>query len=161
MLDPKINFPNLVKQLLPNHKRQPVRLGILEALLAPLNGIFSVFNIWREETRRIIKINNQVIVLEKYLQYKYNNELIRVRTYDDPLLNVSLRGENELYRLTIGLRQEMVFCDIPLRGELSEVFGNADYIVSIPASVKIEDIRADIERFKQILIKYKIVQSAN
>ena len=161
MLNPKINFPNLVKQLLPNHKRQPGRLGLLESLLNPLTGIFSAFNTWREETRRIIKINNQVIVLEKYLQYKYNNEFIRVRTYDDLLSDVALRQESDIYRLTMGLYQEMVFCDIPLRGEVSEAFGDADYIVSIPVSVKIEDIRADIERFKQILIKYKIVQSAS
>ena len=46
----KIDFGNLVRQLLPNHKRQPIRLRILRAFVKPLAEAFASFSQWRDET---------------------------------------------------------------------------------------------------------------
>lgn len=83
---------------------------------------------------------------------------IRVVTYDDGLARVSLRAEGDTLRLRTGLRDETAREAMPLRGEIRELFGDADFIVYIPVGVDIDLIRAEIERFKQALVQYKIIQ---
>ena len=41
----KIDFRNQVRQLLPEHKRQPVRLRILRAFVKPLADLLSLIHI--------------------------------------------------------------------------------------------------------------------
>ena len=60
----RINCRNLVRQLLPTHKRQPVRLWWLRGLLSPLETLFASFDKWRSDTRMIINVNSQVKVFE-------------------------------------------------------------------------------------------------
>jgi hypothetical protein len=50
-MDPKVNFFNLVRQLLPTHRRQPVRLWWLRRLVAPLQGLYLDFLAWRADVR--------------------------------------------------------------------------------------------------------------
>lgn len=58
----------------------------------------------------------------------------------------------------IGLETETMV-DVPLDGEIRERFGDADFIVYIPAGIDINLIRAEIENYKQALTKYKIIQN--
>lgn len=46
-MNPGIEYDNLVKQLLPPHKRQRVRLWLLRAFVLPLREMFEAFGIWR------------------------------------------------------------------------------------------------------------------
>ncbi|SUE33682.1 hypothetical protein [Rikenella microfusus] len=155
----RINYKNLVRQLLPAHKRQPVRLWWLRGLVAPLGTLFAEFDKWRSDTRMIVNVNSQVAVFEGYLRKKYGEPVaIRVVTYDDGLARVSLRAEGDTLRLRTGLRDETAREAMPLRGEIRELFGDADFIVYIPVGVDIDLIRAEIERFKQALVQYKIIQ---
>lgn len=155
----RIDFRNLVRQLLPAHKRQPVRLWWLRILVAPLIALFEIFDKWRSDTRMIVNVNSQVKVFEGYLRKKYGQPVaIKVVTYDSWLARVSLRAEGYSQRLTAGLRSETVRRSLPLRGEIRERFGDADFIVYIPAEIDIDLIRAEIERFKQALVQYKIIQ---
>ena len=155
----RINYKNLVRQLLPAHKRQPVRLWWLRGLVAPLGTLFAEFDKWRSDTRMIVNVNSQVAVFEGYLRKKYGEPVaIRVVTYDDGLVRVSLRAEGDTLRLRAGLRDETAREAMPLRGEIRELFGDADFIVYIPIGVDIDLIRAEIERFKQALVQYKIIQ---
>lgn len=59
----------------------------------------------------------------------------------------------------IGLESENRFAEVPLETEVRDQFGDADFIVYIPASVDINLIRAEIEKYKQALVTYKIIQN--
>lgn len=155
----RIDYPDLVRQLLPTHKRQPVRLWWLRGLTAPLATLFAGFGTWRDDQRRLVNVNSQVRVLEGYLRYKYGEPLaIRIVTFDDGLLPVALRSEGDALRLVAGLRSEEVRAALALRGEIRDSFGDADFVVYIPEGIDAEAVRADIERFKQALVTYRIIQ---
>lgn len=153
-----IQFTNLVRQLLPPHKRQPARLSLLRAFVAPLSQLFASFDKWRSDTRMMINVNSQVKIFEEYLRKKYNEPItIKIVTFDDGLLLVCLESEGTLLQPEVGFTDEQTI-DIPLDGEIREQFGDVDFIVYIPAGIDIVVIRAEIERYKQALIKYKIIQ---
>mgnify|MGYP005962709651 CR=1 FL=1 len=162
-MNPKLNIDNYVRQLLPWHKRLPARLALLRALLSPLRQLFDVFDQWRHSTRLMMNVSSQVRILEGYLQDKYSDVFIRVVTYDEQALTIGLEEEGDTHGIYFPYDQEEADDDgqapeVPLEGELREVFGDADFIVYIPQGIEIEDIRADIERFREALIKYKIIQ---
>lgn len=164
MMNPKLNINNLVKRLLPWHKRQPVRLSILRALISPLRILWTDFDIWRDDTRMIINVNSQVAVLEGYLKKKYNNSVkIKIVTYFDGALEIGLIAEGDINRVDIPMEQEEIAerkpPELPLQGEIRERFGDADFIIYIPIDIDINLIKADIEKFKQALVKYKIIQN--
>ena len=79
-MNPGIEYDNLVKQLLPPHKRQRVRLWLMRTFVMPLRGLFEAFGIWRDDIRMLMNITNQVKVLEGYLQKKYNALTIHIET---------------------------------------------------------------------------------
>lgn len=155
----KINFTNLVRQLLPVHKRQPVRLALLQAFIAPLQLLFGHFCQWRDNTRMMVNVNSQVKIFEEYLRRKYNEPIsIKIVTFDDGLLMVCLESEGHSMMPEVGNTDEKTV-DIPLSGEIREQFGDCDFIVYIPAGLDIGLIRAEIEKYKQALIEYNIIQN--
>lgn len=158
MLTVRINYRNLVRQLLPAHKRQPVRLWWLRGLVSPLSGLFGDFDRWRSNTRMLVNVSSQVAVFEGYLKRKYNEPIaIRVSTFNDGALMVALEVEGQ--GVDIALHREMnPAVAVALQGEVREQFGDADFIVYIPAGIDAEEIRAEIERFKLAQMRYRIVQ---
>ena len=155
----KINFDNLVRQLLPPHKRQPVRLMLLRAFAHPLADLFADFGKWRDDTRMMVNVNCQVKVFEGYLRKKYQEPIsIKIITFSDGLLLVGLEEEGTTMMPSIGLETEAMV-DVPLDGEIRECFRDADFIVYIPAGIDIDLIRAEIENYKQALTKYNIIQN--
>lgn len=157
-MNPGVNIGNLVRQLLPLHKRQPLRLAWLRALLSPLAALYQDFDKWRDDTRMMINVNSQVKVLEGYLRAKYN-ERIRIVTFADGLLFVGLKSEGSAMHPDFGLKTENVYKEIPLRGESRDRFGDADFIVYVPRTVDINLISAEIQKYKRALITYKIIQN--
>jgi len=157
----KLNIDNLVKQLLPWYKRQPVRLAILRAMVSPLRLMWADFDRWRDDTRMTINVNSQVAVLEGYLKKKYNQPVtITIVTFDDGALEVGLIEEGETFAINVPLENETELQQapvVPLDGEIRAQFGDVDFIVYIPIELDVDLVTADIERFKQALIKYKIV----
>lgn len=158
MINPKINYDNLVRQLVPPHKRQSVRLGILRRFAGRLKELHAEFYLWRNDIRMIVNVNSQVRVLEGYLRKKYNEPFsIKVLTYDDGLMNVCLEEEGLTMMPGIG-NDEAVLQAVALEGELREQFGDTDFMVYIPAGVDKELIVAEIEKYKQVLTTYKIIR---
>lgn len=156
----KVNYLNLVRQLLPPHKRKPTRLAFLQSCITPLHELFISFSGWRDNTRMMVNVNCQVKVFESYLRKKYKEPIaIKVVTFDDGLLLVGLEEEGMTMMPAIGLEEENTFAGIPLDGELKERFGDADFIVYIPSSVDKILIEAEIEKYKQALTRYKIIQN--
>lgn len=153
-----IIFPNLVRQLTPPHKRQPVRLALLRAFVAPLCELFAGFDAWRKDTRMLVNVNSQVIVLEGYLQQKYNEPItIKIVTYADGLLDVGFEEEGEAMLPHIGLIDTEPPVDVPFEGEIRMMFGDVDFIVYIPPGVSVNLIRADIEKYKRASKRFKII----
>ena len=156
----KVNYLNLIRQLLPPHKRKPIRLAFLQSCITPLHELFLSFSEWRDNTRMMINVNCQVKVFESYLRNKYKEPIaIKVETYDDGLLLVGLEVEGMAMMPTVGLDHENLFAEIPLDGEIKDRFGDTDFIVYIPFTVDKSTIEAEIEKYKQALTRYKIIQN--
>lgn len=154
-----LRFDNIVRQLLPWYKRQRVRIVLLASFVSPLQSLFNAFIEWAAAIRRRVNITAQVGVLEGYLRAKYNRPIsIKIETFDDGLVDVYLEAEGLEATLTLSLSSEGQLADIPLDGELRGEFGDVDFIVYIPADVDINEIRAEIERYRQAGVRYKIVQ---
>lgn len=160
-MNPRINFDNLVVRLLPWHKRQTGRLSMLRVFTAPLGSLFKEIDRWRIDTRMIVNVTSQVAVLEGYLRSKYNQPVtIKIVTFDDGAMEVCLEAEGDTQCVFIGMQGEEVDDTmVPLAGEMRSQFGDADFIIYIPAGVDLAMVTADIERFKQALTEYKIIQN--
>lgn len=160
----RINFDNLVVRLLPWHKRQTGRVSLLRAFTAPLGSLFKEIDRWRTDTRMIVNVTSQVAVLEGYLRSKYNQPVtIKIVTFDDGAMEVCLEAEGDTQCVFIAMQgeesQAYPTAMVPLAGEMRSQFGDADFIVYIPAGVDLAMVTADIERFKQALTQYKIIQN--
>lgn len=155
-MNPFINFDNLVRQIVYPHRRQPVRLKILRAFVYPLKGLFLAFAEWRDRIRMDINLSSQTIVLEGYLRRKFGVS-IAVVTYDDGLLPVGFEFEGEMYLQGFGLEGDP-FVEVPFADEIRGSFEGADFVVYVPAGVDIEQVRAEIERYKLATITYIIIQ---
>lgn len=156
----KINYPNLVRQLLPPHKRQPVRIKLLTGFVAPVQKLFEDFVVWRSDSRMIINVNSQVKVFEGYLRKKYKEPIsIKIVTFNNGLLLVGLLDEGKAMWPDVGLESESQCQDIPLENEIRDKFDGADFVVYIPKSVDKIQIESEIEKYKQVLTTYKIIQS--
>lgn len=155
----RVNFKNLVRQVLPPHKRQPVRLAFLSALLYPLQLLFNLFATWRDTWRMLVGVNSQVKVLEGYLRKKYGEPIrIKIVTFNNGLLPVGLISEGRTMWPQFGLAGENAFRSVPLENEIRDKFDGADFIVYIPSGLDIRLIESEIEKYKQVLTTYKIIQ---
>lgn len=158
-MNPKINYKNLIRQLLPPHKRQPLRLTFLQGLITPLQTLFDSFNTYRDDSRMMVNVNSQVMVLEGYLRKKYKELIgIKVSTFNNGLLNVGLESEGTTMLVWISLSNENSMKNVPLKDELRDKFQDADFVIYIPAGVDKLQVEADIEKYKLALITYKIIQ---
>lgn len=152
----KINFENLAKQILPPHKRTPVRISFLKYMLIPLTYLFDEFVKWRSFQRTLVNVNGRVKVMEGFLRVKYNNHNISVLTSDDILVNIGLLAEGETMLLKIGLKNESTTPDFPLILESQGEAFDVDFIVHIPNVINTAEIIAEIEKYKIIKSTYKI-----
>lgn len=159
MMNLRMNCLNLIRQLLPPHKRQPVRLKWLAGLLSLLQRLFDNFDIWRKDTRMLVNVNSQVKILEGYLRKKYNEPVnIRIVTFNNGLLLVGLVSEGRTMWPEIGMTDEKQMKPIPLENEVRDKFEGVNFIVYIPVTVDKQQIEFEIEKYKQALITYKIIQ---
>lgn len=157
-MNAKINYQNLIRQLLPPHKRQKTRIGLLHCFIAPLQQLFSDFNTWRENSRMMINVTSQVKILEGYLRKKYNEAIsIKIVTFNNGLMLVGLEKEGNTMWPVIGLTGEKMKT-VPLENEIRDKFDGADFIVYIPKNVNKMLIESEIEKYKQVLTTYKIIQ---
>lgn len=160
MKDYKINFHNLVRQLLPHHMRLPLRLRILRCLLMPLVVLYEAFCAWRENTRRLMNVTNQQGVLEQFLREKYRDKTITIVSYQEDGFDVGLKPEGVSTAQAIGLDPtEGTPAAVSLKGELYQQFGDVDFIVYISAATDLVNVRADVEKYRPALTTYKIIQA--
>ncbi|MCH5243417.1 MAG: hypothetical protein J1F29_00765 [Lentimicrobiaceae bacterium] len=156
-----IDIRHLTYQLLPPHKRQPNRTNWLMALLSPLAELWDEFYTWRANKRMMVNVNSQVRILEGYLRKKYKQPFnIYIESYNDGLLWIPLNlEESEEMLPAIGLIAEGVFHkEIPLQDEVRIYFNGVDFKVYIPKGLDRTLIAAEIEKYRQALVKYEIIE---
>jgi len=161
-MDPKLNIHNLVRQLVPTHRRQPVRLWWLRRLAWPIGELWDDFAVWRDDVRFRINLTGQVRVLEGYLNKKYDTAEWRIRivSFEDGLMWVGLETEGDNYHPRFGILSEAgPFVAIPLAGELRGSLGDVDFVVYIPAGIDAATIHAEVERYRLAGMTFKIIQS--
>ena len=109
----------------------------------------------------LINMTGQVRVLEGYLNMKYDpTGSIRIVSFDDGLLWVSLEGEGDNYHPRFGLAAEPDnLVDIPLANELHGSLGDVDFVVYIPASVHPDLVWAAVEQYRLAGMTFKIIQA--
>ena len=135
-MNPKININNLIRQLVPPHRRQPVRLSLLCGLLFPLRQRWEWFDLWRDDIRLRINVNSQVMILEGYLRNKYGDLRIKIVSFDDGLLLVGLLSEGDLYMPKIGLLSAgEPLISVPLLREKRLGLDDVDFLVYIPEGI--------------------------
>ncbi len=149
-----VNFRNFVRQYLPAHKRQPVRLALLRAMVH-LKGVFDDFAVWRDDYRYKIAVNSQVRVLQGHLRKVFGADIV-VRSFAEQYLEIGLLVEPAHWR-SFGLDGEDVFIPVALQGENEALFGDVDFIVFTPAGVDLALLRAEIEQYKLADKDYKII----
>lgn len=158
-----ININNLVYQLIPPHKRLPLRTRWLRTLTRPLDSLWTEFDRWRSETRMMVNVNCQKLVLEGYLRKKYKRQdvSIKIEDYDDQLLAVSKNQEESEETMPEFMLRETdpETPAIPMQGEIRLRFKNVDFVVHIPEDLDEELIAAEVEKYKQAQIKYMIIKS--
>ena len=158
-MNPKINCKNLVRQLLPPHKRQSVRLTLLQSFVFPLQSLFDSFDKWRNDYRMRVNVNSQVMVLEGYLRKKYNESTgIKLATFNNGLLNAGLESEGTTMMVWFGLVNEDVTKGIPLKDEVRDNFEDSDFVIYIPPGIDKLQVESDIEKYKLALVTFKIIQ---
>lgn len=153
----KINFNNLVRQTVPPLKRQPILLSFLCALIAPLVALWIAFVEWRSYQQMLVNVYGCKIVLEGFLRHKYNTKDIHVVSSLNKIPRIGLRAEGRNSFRRVGLRDELSRLRTILRSQAAISSLGVDFIVFIPASVDLNDIRVDIERYKPHFATYKIV----
>ena len=157
-----INIRHLAYQLLPPHKRQPNRANWLVSLLAPLAELWNEFYTWRANKRMMINVNSQLLVLQGYLQIKYNQPFnIYIESYRDGLPWIALNlAESEEMIPEIGLiaESDSTHEQIPLQDEIRTRFNGVDFKVYIPKGLDRTLIAAEIEKYRQALVKYEIIE---
>ncbi|MCW3467647.1 hypothetical protein [Chitinophaga nivalis] len=78
----EINYPKLVRLLLPPRLRQPRQVAWLQALTTPVSYLFQQFRRNRNANIYRLKITPQVVYLEKLLNERYDISNRRIRITD-------------------------------------------------------------------------------
>ncbi|KAA6339867.1 hypothetical protein EZS27_012232 [termite gut metagenome] len=150
-----IDIPRLLWNLLPPHKRQPVRFSLLERL-TDLQPVWEGFDDWRTWQHRLINMDSSVMKLREYLRLKFGNEMdIRILPWTDELMMISLFSEGQF--VYFGYEDEGMV-SIPRLGEVNYNFGDADFVIIVPSGrIDTEALRIEIEKFNRIDVRFNII----
>lgn len=144
-----LNFREIVRQYVAPHRRQPVRLAWLRALL-DLEGVWDTFAAWRDYYRYKVHVTSQHRSLQGHLNKTFGGG-IRVKSYEDQFLDIGLNSEPAHWVLFDPMQE------VALEGEGGQSFADVDFIVHVPEGVDLALVRAEIERYKIADRTYKIV----
>ncbi len=145
-----LDFKELIRQYVAPHRRQPVRLAWLQALV-DLDGLWTSFAAWRDYYRYKVHVTSQHKSLQGHLNKTFGGGIL-IKSYDDQFLDIGLNSEPAHWVLFDDPMPE-----IALEGEGGHSFDDVDFIVYVPQGVDLNLVRAEIERYKIADRTYKIV----
>lgn len=141
----------LENNILPPHKRQPIRLAFVKGLLKTLADSSTAFNTWRDDVIIRATVTGQTASLQWYLNYALDAAEQRILITHGVIVGnpLSLRSENGA-KFRIGLKTEGTLApeQIKLKGEhvTSLPF---DFRVIAPAAVDQGQVKKIIDTYKQ------------
>lgn len=148
-MDIVLNIKEIVRQYVAPHRRQPVRLHWLWALV-DLDSPWAAFAAWRDYYRYKVHVTSQHRSLQGHLTKTFGGG-IRVKSYSDQFLDVGLNSEPAHWVIFDPMQE------IALEGEGGSSFDDVDFIVYVPAGTDTALVRAEIEKYKIADRTYKIV----
>lgn len=93
------------------------------------------------------------------MRAKYDPTLsIRIVSNKNRLLAVGLKPEGRTHFAAVGLKGKRRVA-VALKHEMYDLYGDADFLVFVPAGVDIELIRIEVEKYRQAGVNYKIIQT--
>lgn len=133
--------------LLPYCVRKEKIIAFLKSITTPLRTLQGVFNIYRVNFDYDLRINSQVVYLEKVLNDNFDAELKRIRIED----NNAVVDQKYIYT---DVEDKPTYLGVRFIGSKSEseVFGE-DFIVLIPFDLNYEAVKY---KFNALLNKYKL-----
>lgn len=144
-----MDFKGLIRQYVAPHRRQPVRLAWLYALV-DLDGLWVSFSKWRDYYRYKTHITSQHRALQGHLTRMFGGGII-LRSYSDQFLEIGLDVE-PAHWVVFDPTQT-----IALEGEGGQAFADVDFIVYAPGSIDLNLLAAEVEKYKLADKVYKIV----
>lgn len=144
-----INLFRLIRQLLPARLMNSILVAYLDALVTPIDGLYSQFLLRREAHLYDLTISPQVCFMEKALNDRFDSSARRI--YISPGIH-----REQIYIFTDA---ENINTDIRSEVENSNKYiytisesgiGGADFIINIPVNLRygIPEIRALVDRYK-------------
>ncbi|TAN18839.1 MAG: hypothetical protein EPN37_04565 [Chitinophagaceae bacterium] len=145
-----IDYGKLVKLLLPTMLRKPLMVAWLNALVWPVQQLYSSFKKNRKADLYRLKITPQVVYLQRLLNDRYDVALRRIKIidsiYHDPLY-IFTKAENK--PLWVKMKSENVPQWLWLKSETS--LDPADFTIQIPS-----DINYQLPELQGIIDSYKL-----
>lgn len=160
----KVNFHQLVVQLMPTFLRKPRHISFLMLFSTEIQD---VYNNWKEKRKRDLiwlNHNSQVFLIEKILNDEFDNLDRRIRILDSVLYEpqyVWTLGENNpmiLYKLN-----EMQPSDVEdiYIWQDNDYDGGVDFYVALPYQMNVEaltiQISAVLKRYKLASKRFKLI----
>ena len=145
-----IDFPTLVKWLLPVALRQAVHRAWLEVVIAPVIWLHIAFTSFRANNLYDLAHNGQVCKLEAVLNDAFDGEGRRIYISD------FLYGSYFTIYLDAERKDKYLFTDDESTSEYlwldDEIVEGGTFIVNVPT-----DLVFDLVRMESLLVKYKLV----
>jgi hypothetical protein len=153
----KIWFNLFVRLFLPFHKRLSERLAWLRVFAKFADDEMTIFTDIRKQAMYLFTVNNQVIILENYLNNTFDNELRRIRILHYLYAgNVfSLSTEENLSSKIFGLKSENIGVAFGLKNE-GLVKTSVDYKISAPTTISANKIISELEKYRPAGKTYEI-----
>lgn len=159
-----VNFQRLIKLSLPIDLRQPTILAWLNAVFNPIKENYLRFSLFKQSSFYIISHNSSIVLLQKMLNDKFDNEERRIFIYNVQRSDINrfyYQNENKEFGFYNEGNVQKGFYYIFQNQDLSP-----DYVVNIPIEYQPENeidlekylirVRSEINRYNHYAKTYKI-----
>ncbi len=152
-----VDFPKLVRVLLPPRLRNVKHVAWLQALTNPVNYLYQQFRRNRDTNLYRLSITPQVVYMEKLLNDRYDIAGRRISIKDAVVSTAqNIYQEQELKPVYIYLEEEIKPVHLFTDAEIGS--GSADFFVLVPADLNYNEneMTALIDNYKLAGKRYKI-----
>lgn len=148
----EIDYPRLVRLLLPPFLRRPLITAMLEAATAGVSHLYGLFTANRKRNIYDLSITPQVCYLKKALNDGFDNDLRRIYITDGIIIpKTYLFTKAEAVDLYLFTKAEKKPVGLYAKADYEDIDPDADFIVRAPAAVTF-----DKKEMEALLDLYKL-----
>lgn len=161
----RVTFFHFVRNMLPFHKRQTKRLGILRIVAAKMDAIMDFVAQFRREVRYELNVTAETMSFENWLNNKYAPSQRRIKiihAIDSGGLTVGLESEDPAWWKTFWLEGEGEGLVIYAVTNESSLGITTDFAVSFPASFSADVAKAieiEVRQHKPLGRTFQIINN--